>query len=355
MATTSVCVRLGWLGAALAVVILAAACFGGDDPEPTPTATQAAVATPAPTPTPTPTPESTAAPVSGGSIEDLVITPSTTGQDLVDRLSEDERACLKSTFGDVFFGILLQTPLLGAGTDATSAAPLFGCLAIDSIVVLGISFIEAQAGGWEPDTRACMIGVGREHPEAVLLGMGMTSGEASQAAAAHPYTLELYNCLSVQEKVGFLLNYQEVIDSLTSAERDLIAALPDSDVACIREGTTEAEYQTILASTVHGAFAVSDTVAECVSPEGYVQAFVAITVSTGGPLTEGTASCLADFARDHPHYTALINAHAYDASAMSADELAEIADDGLKTWDCMTDEEVQRMQSLSLGALTGAP
>ena len=341
--------RLGWLGAALAVVILAAACFGGDDPEPTPTATQAAVATPAPTPEPT------AAPVSGGSIEDLVITPSTTGPDLVDRLSEDERACLKSTFGDVFFGILLQTPLLGAGTDAASEAPLFGCLAIDSIVVLGISFIEAQAGGWEPDTRACMIGVGREHPEAVLLGMGMTSGEASQAAAAHPYTIELYNCLSVQEKVGFLLNFQEVIDSLTSAERDLIAALSDSDVACIREGTTEAEYQTILASTVHGAFDVSDTVAECVSPEGYVQAFVAITASTGGPLTEGTASCLADFAREHPHYTALINAHAYDASATSADELAEIADDGLKTWECMTDEEVQRMQSLSLGALGGAP
>ena len=116
---------------------------------------------------------------------------------------------------------------------------------------------------------------------------------------------------------------------------------------------TDAEYDTLLAGTVHEAFDVSDAVAGCMSEDAYVQSFVSITETTIGDLTDDTKACLADFARNHPHYTALINAHAYDPTETSTEDLQELARDGLKTWECMTAEEIQRSQGISTQALGG--
>ena len=380
-------IKSGWVGAiavTLVITALAAACGGDDDPEPTPAATTAPAATPTatptpppatptptptpppatPTPTPTPppptaTPTPTEAPPLSATqpaegLSSLVLTPATTGKDIMDRISEAEAACVRAAFGEVIYQILLGTPiLLAAGSDPAAAAPMFSCLTIENIVTLGVSFIAAQAGGWEAETRACMIGVGLEHPDAVLIGLGMpASTEASDAAPAHPAFLEFYGCMTVLEKVDYLLNYQEVIDSMTTAEHDLIGAIPEADAACIRDALSDDEYNTLLAGTVHEAFDVSDAVADCITDEGYVQAFVTITVTTTGELTAGTRACLADFARAHPHYTALINPHAYDPSTVAPADLAEIADDGLRTWACMTDEEILRAQGTALAALT---
>ena len=138
---------------------------------------------------------------------------------------------------------------------------------------------------------------------------------------------------------------------MTTAEHDLIGAIPEADVACIRDALSDDEYNTLLAGTVHEAFDVSDAVADCMTDDGYVQAFVTITVTTTGELTDETRACLADFARAHPHYTALINAHAYDPATTAPADLAEIADDGLGTSACMTAEELQRSQQTSLAAL----
>ena len=380
-------IRSGWVAAiAVTVVItaLAAACGGDDDPEPTPAASTAPAATPAATPTPTPTPTPspatpaptptptptpppatpaatptpTEAPAPSATqpaegLSSLELTQATTGKDLMDRVSEAEAACVRAAFGDAIYQMILGTPiLLAAGSDPAAAAPMFNCLTIENIVTFGISFIAAQAGGWEAETRACMIEAGLEHPDAVLIGLGMqASDDASAAAAAHPAFLEFYGCMTVQEKVDYLLGLQEVVDSMTTAEHDLIGAIPEADVACIRDALSDDEYNTLLAGTVHEAFDVSDAVADCMTDDGYVQAFVTITVTTTGELTDETRACLADFARAHPHYTALINAHAYDPSTTAPADLAEIADDGLGTSACMTAEELQRSQQTSLAAL----
>ena len=362
--------RIGWLGAvvaALAMLAVAASCSSDDEPEPTPTATQApaaatpAPATPTPTPTPTPSPTptptpppatATPEPTPAPTLRDFVVTPATTGKDLLDRLSEGEQGCIKEAFGDFIYTIMQGTPLLSASGDPAAAAPLFGCLEIESLVRVGIAFIDASAGGWTPETRECMVQVGLEHPDAILVGVGLPpSAEATTAAAAHPYVLEIYGCLTVDEQVDYLLNFQEVIDALTTAEHDLIGAIPEADVACIRDALSDDEYTTLLAGTVHEAFDVSDAVADCMSDEAYVRSFVTITETTVVGLTDETRACVEEFARGHPHYTALINAHAYDPSTTDPAELAEIASDGLKTWTCMTDEEIQRSQSLSLSAL----
>ena len=356
--------RLGVIVLLFAVAGLVAAC--GSDPEPTPTPTVEPTAVPTATPVPTPTPEPTPAPTAtptpvppsatepGVSLEDFVVDVSTTGQDLMDVLSEGEVSCIQSTFGDAIFQIMMSTPLLLAGGNTATAAPMFACLEIESAVYIAFAFVEAQAGGWSADTRGCMIAVGLEHPDAFMTGMGLSpSQDATAAAATHPYLVEIYNCMTLDEQVTYLLNFQEVIDVMTTAEKDLIGAIPEADVACIRDALTDAEYETLISGTVHEAFDVSDAVAGCMSDDAYVQSFVSISDTTIGDLSDDTKACLTEFAREHPHYTALLNAHAYDPSAVSTEDLAEIAQDGLKTWACMTVEEIQRSQGISTRALGG--
>ena len=272
----------------------------------------------------------------------------------MDVLAEEEISCIQTTFGETVFGMMLSMPLMLAGGDASTAAPLFECLEIESVVYIGFAFVEAQAGGWSPGTRECMVAVGLEHPDAVLTGMGLLpTQDATAGSASHPYLIELYDCMTADEQVTYLLNFQEVIDVLTTAEQDLIGAIPEADVACIRDALTDTEYDALLAGTVHEAFDVSDAVAGCMSEDAYVQSFVSISDTTIGDLTDDTKACLAVFARNHPHYTALINAHAYDTSETSMEDLQELAQDGFKTWECMTAEEIQRSQGIFTQALGG--
>ena len=258
---------------------------------------------------------------------------------------------MKEAFGEFVYAAMQGLPLLAVGGDVSQAAPLFACLEIESVVRVGIAFTSAAAGGWTADTTECMVQIGLEQPAAILGGLGLSpAGDADTAAAASPSVLGLYDCLTDQERVDYLLRFQEVIDVLTTAEYDLIGAIPEADAACIRDAVTDDEYARILTGTVHEAFDVSDAVADCMSDEAYVRSFVTITETTIGELTDASRACMEQFARDHPHYTALINAHAYEFPT-DPTELAEIASDGLKTWGCLTPDEIQRSQALSTSAL----
>ena len=280
-----------------------------------------------------------------------MLTPQTTGKDLLDRLSEGERACIKEAFGDFVYAAMQGIPILAAGNDPAQAAPLFGCLEIESIVRFGVAYLDAAVGGWGRDTRECMVQVGLEHPDAVLLGLGLPSSSAATAASApQPHVVELYSCLTVDEQIARVLNVHEVVDTHSSAERDLIGAIPGADVACIREALTDGEYASLLAGTVYEAFDVSDAVSGCMSDEAYVRAYLSINEATIGPMTRDTRACIEEFAREHPHYTLLMDADSYELPT-DRDDLADAARDGLKTWLCMTEEEIQRSQRLITGAI----
>ena len=183
-----------------------------------------------------------------------------------------------------------------------------------------------------------------------MTAMGMPSSP-SDATEAHPYLLEPYCRMTDVEKVAFLVSLQAEVDSNSSAERDIFDALPESEAACIREALTDEEFQMLLGSTVHEAFNASDALASCITDEGYVDIFVAITNDQGGGLSDDTLSCVETFAREHPHYVALINPASYDMTAMSPSDISEIADDGLRMLNCYTPEELERVQQVSTGAL----
>lgn len=384
--------RGGWLAvvvAALAIGALAAACTSDDDEaEPAPTATRppvtAATATPAtpiatPTPTPTTTPTSTATPTATPSptpvptatptptpapaaatpeptaaptLKDFVLTETTTGKDLLDRLSEAERDCIREAFGEFIYAAMQGLPLLAAGSEPSQAAPLFACLETESVVRAGVAFLAVPLGGWDAETRECAVQVGLRNPEAILSSFGLPSREdPAAAAAANPYIVELYGCLPAEDQVDYLLLLVAAIDALSSAERDLIGAIPAADVACIRDALSAGEYARLLAGTVGEAFDVSEAVAGCMSDEAYVRAFMSITDATMGGLTDDSRACLEAFARDHPRYTALMDANSYELPADRA-RLAEVATDGIKTWLCLTPDEIERSQAIAIEAMS---
>ncbi|MCY3887329.1 MAG: hypothetical protein OXG19_06440 [Chloroflexi bacterium] len=317
------------------------------EPEPEP-ALEPVVTEPAPAEPAAPAPAEEPEPV--GSIEDFVITVSTTGGDLLSVLSEAENDCIREAVGEGVYQIIRGTPLLLAVGDASSASFFFECVTLENVAYLGVAFMDAQVGGWSTETRACLVGVANEHPEAIFAGLGLELPPGA-AGAAHPFLLEFYHCMTDQEKVNFLVSFMAEVDRRSSAEHDVINVVSESEIACIRESLSEEQFAMLLDSTVHDGFRLSESLRECITPEGYVQIFVAMSVSQAGGLSEESVSCLTDFAREHPHYVALIDPDSYDLSAMSAAEIAEIADDGLKTWSCLSDEEIERMQGVGVSAL----
>ncbi len=355
--------RVRTAAAVLALICLPALAACGDAPlpEPTPPAAASPTATPAPVPTATftpvpatPTPAPAGEPGPAGSMEDFAITASTTGRDLVDRLSGDEVACIRTTLGDLLFQVLVSTPLLEAGTNTADAAPVFGCLTKDNVVYFAVAFIDTQAGGWTAETRMCVVEVGGRYPEAVLVNLGVEAARDDTAAETQAYILALYECLADGEKEDLLIRLQATLDRSTSAGRDIIAVLPEPEAACVRESLSEDRFAELLDATVHEAFADADALSGCLSGETYVQIFVAITESLVGGLGDGSRGCLEAFGREHPDYVGLIRAGIYGTTAMTAAEFRGIVEDGLGMFECLSDGELRRIQGLAAEALSGS-
>ena len=345
-------VRFRWMGAialALALIALATAC--GLDPTATPT--PAPTATPTPMPTSTPEPTATPEPTTpapdaqmAGGLESLVITPATTGKDLIDALSEEEAACIKTAFGDAIYQIMLATPLMMAGADPGAAAPLFGCLATENIVRLGVSFLGAQAGGWSDESRQCIVEAGLRHPAAIFVRLGLDTGEEPiDASETLAYNVEIYDCLNNEEKKTFTLAFWMGADSQVSATgSDIIELLSVSEVKCVRDGLSEEEFAAMAAARPLQAVSIGSSVSDCIEPETTINIFThGIQWALGG-ATEETLSCLEDFARRTPIFVALFASGLKGMEAMPADRFVEITDLGTGQYACMTEEELLRVQ-----------
>ena len=333
--------RRQWLWVAMLttlLVLLSAAC--GSDPTPTPEPTA--------TPTPTPLP-----PTATPALEELRLTPTTTGRDVLALFSEAETSCLRTAIGEAAYEKMSNEPILSILTASGEnlVLPIFQCAKPENLVVFGIAFLDLQAG-WTSDTRACMIRVGRESPLAVLTGLGMTPpGQIHETSATRPYALEFYNCMTPVEKVGYLARIQAALNVNTSAATDIIGMIPESEAACIQEALTDEDYAKLLGSTATEGFGISDSVTACISEESYVPIFVSVIGSQTGGLSDNSRTCITEFASEHPRYIALVNPTSFDFSSTSVEDLVEIADNGIKMWECFTDEELLRMQQVYTAAL----
>ena len=330
------------------LALFAVACGGAD-----PTATPEPTPTPTATPTPEPTPEPTSAPETQVSLRDFSLTPATTGKDLMDTLSEHEAGCIEDSLGSGVYQILLGTPLMAAGSDPSAAAPLFACLTAENAVLLGIVFLDAQAGGWAEESRRCITEVGLVHPDSVFIRLGVQlSSQPIDSAMTLAHNVQIYECLNDDEKKDFTVSLWRGLDkNATATGNDIVALLSESEAACVRENLSEEDYATMVAAQPLQAVSIGATVSHCIDPETNLEIFGNGIQWAMGGVTEETLSCLEDFGRNNPAFVALMSLGLEGIEAMPAAEFLGIIAVGNQQYRCMTPDELLRVQEASTAAM----
>ena len=195
------CLRAGLRGTAaitlllIAASLLAVAC--GPDPTPTPLPTPTPTATPTPVPTPTPTPMPVHVPT--GSVEDLVITDSTTVGDIMAVFSAEEVSCLRDAVGADLFDSIQGIPIATAPPGTLDSLP-FECLGPENLIGVQIALMSAETGGLSAETRSCIREIAMENPG--LLG-GAEPSSPDEVSALIGAGIQMQLCLSDEEAARF--------------------------------------------------------------------------------------------------------------------------------------------------------
>ncbi len=337
--------KFRWFGAVavLLAVLFIAACGADPTPTPQPTPTPEPTATPVP-PTPTPTPEPAMM------MDDLEITPATTGQDLVSRISEAETACLSGAMGDANFQLFQGTPLLFIAANEGAYTLFATCLENDNLVSLGINLMSANLGGWSDDSLACINDISGFHPEMIYLAMEVTDQVSTDAHAGevHAILLDMYECLDVMERAAFLVAVMSgSIEETPFSGQDMLNILSDGEVECLQANLPEQLFAMIAAAPSVAGGELSDAppqLLECISPESLAFIPTEIMARGMGAASDESRACVVAFAAEHGHYIELVRRVANNAESLSPEEFTEIAEDGFKLFSCLTDEELAMFQ-----------
>ena len=103
---------------------------------------------------------------------DFVLTETTSGQELVSLLTENEVACVRSGLDEAVFAALTAAPVMtvleAAGEVASTTASVLVCLEESSLALIGAAFMDAVAGGWSAETRMCVADLIEARPELVV-------------------------------------------------------------------------------------------------------------------------------------------------------------------------------------------
>ena len=223
-----------------------------------------------------------------GSLRDFVIDASTTGKDLMERLSTEETDCVRAAFGEAVYQLILATPLLQGGS-AEGTATLFGCMETDSVAMFGVAFDNVLVGGRSEETSACLVDLSLEHPKIVYLQLGLEwKGEqSSPASERHTFILQYWDCLTDAEAIELVYRVNEATDKVSSLTgRDLVDLLPESEATCMRHDLSEEQLNALLAATPLEAVRLGASAAHCLSPESIASLFAASTEAVVGGLTE---------------------------------------------------------------------
>ena len=130
-------------------------------------------------------------------IEFWELDTSSTGQDLVALLTDEEVSCLENTLG-ADYQRMLEAPLVGEAeavleSDGSDSSPLTQCLTVESAASASISMFSVVAGGFSAGTQGCMTQLLRDDP-AIAEALGRQDESAVGGAM-----LELIACLTPEE------------------------------------------------------------------------------------------------------------------------------------------------------------
>ncbi|MDE2824572.1 MAG: hypothetical protein OXK79_13810 [Chloroflexota bacterium] len=340
--------RFAAIALALAAFLLIAGC--GSDPTPTPTPTATATPTPAPTATPTPEP-SMAGP--GGSLEDMFITDTTIGRDVMSRLSTAETDCLRAALGEEVYNAVLDLPMttLVRETGSAGAGSFLNCLTEDNVILMGLVLIDTTAGRVDPEACECRVPVARANPDIIRIRYAVLRPalDTLDAEAVLAATKEAFDCFSVADQVGVLLRLTDRLsrqDAFTG--QDVISMLSEGEASCIREELGEEQFADFLETPLTEAFAPSPSLLACILPETQTRLFAVFSASRVEGLRPEAVTCMSDTVADSPNILA-IGFGTLDADQMEERELAQLGDEAARLFDCLNADEV--LQVLTLPAV----
>lgn len=186
----------------------------------------------------------------------------------------------------------------------------------------------------------------------VQLGLEWTDAEATDGSDLHASILGYWDCLTDTESVQLSLRVYTALDrtsSLTGA--DLVTLLPDSEAACMREILTDQQINTLLtAKPLEGVRAAAPAGA-CLSSATIAALYVASLEGVLGEFTAESATCIADYAVEHPDFLPLLASDPAAMATLPPAALQIIAEGNRAALSCYTEDELVRAQDLILAAM----
>ena len=273
-------------------------------------------------------------------MRDFVLDASTTGKDLFDRLSDEENGCIKGALGEAAYSFMVDVQLLAGGGNAAAAGPLFECLSPDNGALLGVAFLSASVGGHTDESRACMADLALAHPGLIYarLGLEWTGEDTYQETETGNIIQGFYDCMTEEERAAALKELYASIDAASPLTgEDLVALLPESEAACVRDTLSEEEYEALLRATPLRAAGLGAGAAECLSVDSLAAFFVSASDAGIGGLSDEAAACIDDFVRSNPAYVPVFASYIGDESSpFSAAEFMGVGE-GLEALECLNE------------------
>ena len=299
----------------------------------------------------TPTPIATAAQPSL-SLRNFVLDMSTTGGDLIDRISEQEATCIEEVVGDAAYRAMLGIPLLTTSGDPRGAATLFGCLSTENAVLLGVALLDAAAGGRSEGTRMCIADFALERPELIYDRLGLEWPGEGASHGTGPRTtviLGFYNCMTGSERADVLINLYTTLDAASPLSgKDLVALLPEAEATCVRDALSEEEYGALVGATPLRAAGLGVTATDCLTLDSVAAFFVIATEGVLGDISDASVECIGDFVLNRHRQLPIFAAYLNDRSLpFSSADLMEVAEGGFELFDCLNEDELVRIDALA--------
>ena len=158
----------------------------------------------------------------------------------------------------------------------------------------------------------------------------------------------MYECLDTTEKVRFTVSMtSNSLEASPFTGQHFLETLPESEVDCLKTNLPEPVFAMIADAPSVAGGQLRDAPPEllaCISPESLSRIPAEILTLGMGVTSEDSRACVLDFVSAHGHYIELVQAFAEHAEDLSPEDFLEIAEDGWKLFNCLTDEELAQFQ-----------
>ena len=282
-----------------------------------------------------------------GSLEDFYLTDTTTGRELMDRLSEGEQDCLRGAIGDIAYNAFLGVPVASViGEVGTGGASSFlGCLTEDNLLLFGLVLIDANFDRIDPEARECRIPIARANPDIIHVRFALLREEMGPIDGAALFSAQqaAHECLSVADQAEVLVRLTTRLDQEDSfTGRDIIELLSTDEAACIRERVGAAQFDAFLTATATQAFGPAVALLDCLSLESKTALFTASRVDG---LREEALVCIASIVAGSPDILAL-GFGVLDVDQMEESALAQLGVEAAQLFGCLNEDELLKVLTL---------